>query len=110
MTNPPSTDAVSASIDSLATWIGAYREACANRDRWAEVADRAKQQITQQLDQHNAQVGTVNGRPAVRWTHVSTRRLDTKALREAQPDLVEQYTRETTSRRFTLVEQNNEAS
>ena len=92
-------------IDDLATWVAAYREACANRDQWAQIADRAKQQITQQLERDAADVGTVNGRPAVKWTAVTSKRLDTKALKEKDPEIAARYTVETTSRRFTVLDE-----
>lgn len=91
-------------IDDLATWVDAYRAACANRDQWSEIADRAKQQITQKLERDAAEVGTVNGRPAVRWTSVTSHRLDTKTLKAKDPELAERYTVTSTSRRFTVVE------
>lgn len=91
-------------IDDLATWLAAYREACTNRDQWAQIADRAKQQITQQLERDAAEIGTVDGRPAVKWATVTTRRLDTKALKEKDPDLAARYVVETTSRRFTVLD------
>lgn len=91
-------------IDDVATWLTAYQEACRNRDQWAEIADRAKQQITQQLDRNAAEIGTVNGRPAVRWTTVTSNRLDTKTLKVKDPELAERYTVTSTSRRFTVVQ------
>lgn len=91
-------------IDELATWIDAYRTACTNRDQWSEIADRAKQQITQQLEREAADVGTINGRPAVRWTTVTSHRLDTKTLKAKDPELAERYTVTSTSRRFTVLD------
>lgn len=38
----------------------------------------------------------------VRWTNTSTSRLDTKALKAAYPDLVQQYTKSTPGRRFSV--------
>lgn len=93
-----------APIDDLATWIDAYRTACANRDQWSEIADRAKQQITQHLDRAAADTGTINGRPAVRWSHVTSSRIDTKTLKANNPELAERYTVTTSSRRFTLID------
>lgn len=108
MTQPPSgTDngaPVATPIDDLSTWVDAYRAACANRDQWAEIADRAKQQITQQLERNAAEVGTINNRPAVRWTNVTSHRLDTKTLKAKDPELAEKYTVTSTSRRFTVVD------
>ncbi|GEL17658.1 hypothetical protein [Pseudonocardia asaccharolytica] len=97
--NEPGTTAV----DSLATWVQAYREACTNRDQWGEIADRAKQQITTHLEQTGAEIGTINGHPAVKWTEVVSRRLNTKALREKDPEIADRYTIETVSRRFALL-------
>lgn len=92
-----------APLDDLATWVQAYREATANAKTWAEIADRAKEQITAALDQHGAQVGTIGGRPAVRWTVVESSRLDTRKLRSEHPELVEAFTVPTVTRRFTVV-------
>lgn len=92
-------------IDDLSTWVAAYREACTNRDNWAAVADRAKEHISKALEAADAEVGTVNGYPAVRWTAVTSNRLDTKRLRAEHPDLVAQFSVPSHSRRFTLVEQ-----
>lgn len=94
-----------AAVDDLATWIDAYRAACANRDQWSDIADRAKQQITQHLDRADAEVGTIAGRPVVRYTTVITKRLDQKALKAKEPELAEQYSVISTSRRFSIVEQ-----
>lgn len=38
----------------------------------------------------------------VRWKEVITARLDTKALKNALPDVVASFTRESRSRRFTI--------
>lgn len=93
-----------APIDELATWVKAYREACANRDNWSEIADRAKQQISQALEEAGAEVGTVDGYPAVRWTQVTSQRLDTKRLKAAHPDIAAEFLVSSSSRRFTLVD------
>lgn len=93
------------SIDDLATWVKAYREARTNSDNWAEIADRAKQQIQQALEEADAEVGTVNGYPAVRYTQVTSQRLDTKRLKAAHPDIAAEFMVTGHSRRFTLVDQ-----
>lgn len=90
-------------IDELATWVAAYREACTNRDNWAEIADRAKQQITQHLEEAGAEIGTVDGLPAVRYTQVATNRIDTKRFKAEHPELAAQFTTTSHSNRFTLV-------
>lgn len=93
-----------AAIDDLAAWVAAYKAAVGNAKGWQEVADRAKQHITTALDKADAEIGTVNGEPAVRWTVVESSRLNTKKLRAEHPQLVDQFTAPSSSRRFTLVE------
>lgn len=104
MDTEPAPVATATAIDDLATWLDAYRTACSNRDQWSEIADRAKQQITQHLDRDAAEIGTINGRTAVRWTTVTSNRLDTKTLKAKDPELAERYTVAATTRRFTVVD------
>lgn len=91
-----------APIDGLAVWIAAYREATDSAKKWTEIADRAKEQITKAIG--DAEIGTVDGQPAARWSVVNSSRLDTKKLRAEHPDIAEQFTVPTTTRRFTLVD------
>lgn len=42
------------------------------------------------------------GEYKITWKNVTTSRLDSKALRAALPDVAARFTRETTSRRFTV--------
>ena len=51
-------------------------------------------------------VGLVNGREAVRWTTVESRRIDTKKAREIlPPQVVDILEVVTVSKRFTIVEE-----
>ena len=38
----------------------------------------------------------------IRWTRVTSNRLDTTALKTAMPDLYQQFTKKITSRRFSI--------
>lgn len=89
-------------IDELATWVAAYKEATSNVKDWQDTADRAKQHITDALTQAGADVGTIAGRPVVTWTPVASTRFDAKKFREQYPELAEQFTVPSESRRFTL--------
>ena len=42
------------------------------------------------------------GEYLVTWKPVTSSRIDTRALREALPDVTREYTRETTTRRFVV--------
>ena len=47
-------------------------------------------------DEHNT------GSFIIRWTEIISRRLDSKALKAALPDVFATYSRESTSHRFTI--------
>lgn len=92
-----------AALDPIDDWVKRYREAKELGRLAAEKADEARAVIAEWLDQRNAEVGTLNGEPAVKWTVIRSNRLDTKALREDHPDIAASYTRETTSNRMDLL-------
>lgn len=90
-------------IDDLETWIAAYQQAKHNAAQWAETAEQIKARITDALAAADAEVGTVNGKPAVKWSYVGSNRVDVKALKEDHPEIAAKYTIQQTSRRFTVV-------
>lgn len=94
----------SAALDDLADWVAAYRAAREHERNWRETAERVRAEITTRLSESEASVGTVAGSPVVRYTPVTTQRLDTKALREDHPELAARYTAPQTSHRFSLVD------
>ncbi len=50
----------------------------------------------------NSESGRTSGGYCVHWKNVTTSRLDTVKLKAEQPELVEQYTKTTSSRRFSI--------
>lgn len=91
-------------VDSLAEWIMGYRRAKENAAQWNDTAEECKAKITAHLDECDAEIGTVDGEPAVKHVPVTTRRFDAKAFRHDHPELAEPYMLEQTSRRFTVVD------
>jgi predicted phage-related endonuclease len=91
-------------IDDLAMWLATYQQATLNAKQWNETAERAKQHIIAHLENADADVGTINGKPAIRWTVVESNRLDVKKLRAEYPDLADTFTRPIVTRRFTIVD------
>ena len=85
-------------------WLLAYKEAKQKIKEWTEKADIAQEQIKSMLG--DAEIGLINGKESVRWTTVESRRLDVKKAREILPpqiiDIIEVLS---TSRRFTVVEE-----
>ena len=92
-------------LDEVASaMLAAFIEAKQKVKEWSEKADNYSEQVKAALGDHS--VGLVNGREAVRWTTVESRRIDTKKAREILPpqvvDLLEVVT---ISKRFTIVEE-----
>lgn len=90
-------------LDSIASWVALYRDA----DEAIKVLEDRKRAAREHIEAAlgDTETGTVDGRPAVRWTHVTSKRLD-QALAKAllkDRDLLEAAMVETTSRRFVLV-------
>lgn len=89
-------------LDGLATYLDAYTQAKAEAERWTDIANQARRVIEQALGE--AQTGTVAGQPRVRWTTVTSIRLDTKAVKDKAPDVYAACQVTGTARRFTLVD------
>ena len=89
---------------AASAFLAAYIEARLKIKEWEEKADIAAEQVKAAMG--DAQVGLVNGREAVRWTTVETKRIDTKKVRELLPEnLWEKFETSSVSRRFTIVEE-----
>lgn len=70
----------------------------------AALADRIsaiKAEITAELDRRKAEEVTVPGY-LIRWTKYISSRFDSRAFKRDHPDLTEEYSRPTESRRFSL--------
>ena len=89
---------------AASAFLAAYIEARAKVKEWEEKADIAAEQVKAALG--DAQIGLVNGREAVRWTTVETKRIDPKKVRELLPEnLWEKFETASVSRRFMIVEE-----
>jgi predicted phage-related endonuclease len=88
---------------AASAFLAAYIEAKAKIKEWEEKADIAAEQVKAALG--DAQVGLVNGKEAVRWTTVESKRIDAKKVRELLPEnLWDRFETTLVSRRFTIVE------
>lgn len=90
-------------IDSLQNWLIHLKQLRADRadiDMQIEVAEG---HIKDALG--DAEIGTINGEPVVRWSHVVSNRFDQKAAKALlTAEQVEACTKPSESRRFTIVE------
>ena len=89
-------------IDDLAGWLEVYRAAQREKARAEDVMAQARERIEDALG--DAEIGTVAGQPAVRWTHVHATRFDQKRAKAILGDEYASCLVDTASRRFTLVE------
>lgn len=93
--------------ESIAMWLEQYRSALAKIKEWEEVADVARSHIEAALG--DAEVGLYKGQQVVRFTTVTSTRFDVKRAKELlPPQVLDVLQVQTNSRRFTLVNQNQE--
>ena len=93
--------------ESIAMWLEQYRSALAKIKEWEEVADVARSHIESALG--DAEVGLYKGQQVVRFTTVTSTRFDVKRAKELlPPQVLDVLQVQTNSRRFTLVNQNQQ--
>jgi predicted phage-related endonuclease len=87
----------------VAAWIELYRKTQGEIKSLEEKLDQAKAKIQEMMGEN--EVGLIEGRVAVRWTKVTTTRLDINKAKEVlDPAIYAFLSRESTSRRFTLAD------
>ena len=85
--------------DDAVDWVDAYMEASAEEDNAKAKKQEAANHIKEIMGDYD--VATCYGHK-ITWRNVSSDRLDTKALKENEPEIYEKYVKTTSSRRFTL--------
>ena len=87
----------------VAAWIELYRTTQGEIKSLEEKLDQAKAKIQEMMGE--SEIGLLDGKVAVRWTKVTSYRLDiAKAKEILDPKIYTFLSRESESRRFTLVE------
>lgn len=93
--------------ESIAMWLEQYRSALAKIKEWEEVADVARSHIEAALG--DSEVGLYKGQQVVRYTTVSSTRFDVKRAKEIlPPQVLDVLQVQSSSRRFTLVNQDQQ--
>jgi len=80
-------------------WVDIYIQACAEEDCVKEKKQNASNHLKEILGDYEKAKCLKH---TVSWKSVSSDRLDTKALKEEQPEIYKKYVKTTTSRRFTV--------
>jgi len=87
----------------VAAWIELYRKTQSEIKSLEEKLDQAKAKIQEMMGEN--EIGLLDGRVAVRWTKVMSLRLDVAKAKEVlDPKIYTFLSRESESRRFTIVE------
>ena len=89
-----STNQIMSKIEALLDWEKIMEEAKAE-------ADALRDEIKQEMVSRNTEELTV-GQYIVRWTSVLTQRFDSTAFKRVCPDIYKAYTKQVSSRRFTI--------
>jgi predicted phage-related endonuclease len=93
--------------ENIAMWLEQYRHALAKIKEWEEVADVARSHIEASLGDN--EIGLYRGREVVRYTSVTSTRFDTKRAKEIlPPQVLDLLQVQSSHRRFTLVNQDEE--
>lgn len=85
--------------EEAGSYIEQYFEASADEDGAKARKQEAANHIKELMGDHDK---ASCGGHTVSWTPVSSERLDTKALKAEQPEIYDKYTKNSTSRRFTI--------
>jgi predicted phage-related endonuclease len=87
----------------ISGWIELYKKTQADIKVLEEKVAAAKEKIQEALGEN--EIGLVDGFPVVRWTKVTSTRLDMKKAKEVlDPKILAFLSSESTSRRFSLVD------
>lgn len=89
------------SIDMMNAKVKELRELKRMADELAGEIEAIQDEIKQHMTEQGTDTLTgIDWR--VTWKAVTSKRLDSKALKAAMPDVVEQFTKESVSKRFVL--------
>lgn len=87
----------------MAGWLELYKKTQAEIKQLEEKAQTAKEKIQDALGDN--EIGLIDGSAVVRWTKVTSTRLDMKKAREVlDPKILAFLSSDSVSRRFTLVD------
>ena len=74
--------------------------------QWLAIIEEAQEQAEALKDEIKAAMGEAEavqaGEYKISWKNVTSSRLDTAALKKALPEIAARFTRESTTRRFTI--------
>lgn len=85
--------------DEAIEYVDVYIEACAEEDNAKAKKQEASNHIKEIMGDYDKAICLGH---SISWKPVSSERLDSKALKEAEPEIYEKYVKKSISRRFTI--------
>lgn len=85
--------------DEAIEYVDAYIEACAEEDNAKAKKQEASNHIKEIMGDYDKAICLGH---SISWKPVSSERLDSKALKESEPEIYEKYVKKSISRRFTI--------
>lgn len=86
--------------------IHEVEEKCRELRQFQVLIDEAEQEVEALKDAIKAAMGDCEavqaGEYKITWKEITTARIDTTALKKALPDVAERFTKQSTSRRFSI--------
>lgn len=86
--------------------IHELEEKCRELRQFQALIDEAEQEVEALRDAIKAAMGDCEvvqaGEYKITWKEITTARIDTTALKKALPDVAERFTKQSTSRRFSI--------
>lgn len=86
--------------------IHELEEKCRELRQFQALIDEAEQEVEALKDAIKAAMGDCEAVQAreykITWKEITTARIDTTALKKALPDVAERFTKQSTSRRFSI--------
>ena len=89
------------STNEMTNTVREYKELKAFAEQIADEIAALEDKIKAEMTTSNTEELTVDVFK-IRWTTVQSSRFDTTAFKKAMPELAEQYTRQTSTRRFSI--------
>ena len=89
------------STNEMTNTVREYKELKAFAEQIADEIAALEDKIKAEMTTRNTEELTVDVFK-IRWTTVQSSRFDTTAFKKAMPELAEQYTRQTSTRRFSI--------
>lgn len=88
-------------LTEFAPHIDGFKSAKENEADWKAAKETFQQFLENKLKEAGANIGTVNGKDAIKLSEFPVDKVDYKKLKAEYPELVEQYTTQKDGHRFS---------